>query len=134
MILAFTTRFLPIAYANSAAALRRLNPEMEDAVRILGGSHFTALRRVTAPLLKQGLIGAWLLVFIPATRELSTAIFLSGPNTRVMAVMLFDLSEEGLLEYLAALGLLLLAATILVVAIGYKVVGRDIMLSRQAGS
>ena len=37
LILAFTTRFLPIAYANSAAGIRAIHPEMEEAVRILGG-------------------------------------------------------------------------------------------------
>jgi iron(III) transport system permease protein len=130
LILAFTTRFLPIAYANSEAAMRGINPEMEEAVRILGGSRLTALRRVVAPLLKGSLVGAWLLVFIPATRELSAAIFLYGPNTRTMSVMLFDMSEEGNFEYLAALGLLLLGATIIIVAVGYRLVGRDFMMRR----
>jgi iron(III) transport system permease protein len=128
LILAFTTRFLPIAYANAAAAMRSLNPEMEEAVRILGGSRLTAIRRVVAPLLKRSLVGAWLLVFIPATRELSAAIFLYGPNTRTMAVMLFDLSEEGNFEHLSALGLLLLAGTLIIVAVGYRVIGRDFMV------
>jgi iron(III) transport system permease protein len=130
LILAFTTRFLPIAYANCEAAIRSLNPEMEEAVRILGGGGLTALRRVTAPLLKRSLVGAWLLVFIPATRELSAAIFLYGPDTRTMSVMLFDMSEEGNFEYLAALGLLLLGASIVLVALGYKFLGRDFMLRR----
>lgn len=130
LILAFTTRFLPIAYANCEAAMRSLNPEMEEAVRILGGGRLTALRRVTAPLLKRSLVGAWLLVFIPATRELSAAIFLYGPDTRTMSVMLFDMSEEGNLEYLAALGLLLLGASIVLVALGYRFLGRDFMLRR----
>jgi len=128
LVLAFTTRFLPIAYANASAAMRSFNPEMEEAVRILGGSRLTALRRVIAPLLKRSLIGAWLLVFIPATRELSAAIFLYGPNTRTMSVMLFDLSEEGNFEHLAALGLLLLVATVAIVALGYRAIGRDFML------
>jgi iron(III) transport system permease protein len=128
LVLAFTTRFLPIAYANAAAAMRSFNPEMEEAVRILGGTRLTAMRRVIAPLLKRSLVGAWLLVFIPATRELSAAIFLYGPNTRTMSVMLFDLSEEGNFEHLAALGLLLLAATVVIVAIGYRVIGRDFMV------
>ncbi|MEJ0071522.1 MAG: iron ABC transporter permease [Pseudomonadota bacterium] len=128
LVLAFTTRFLPIAYANASAAMRSFNPEMEEAVRILGGTRLTAMRRVIAPLLKRSLIGAWLLVFIPATRELSAAIFLYGPNTRTMAVMLFDLSEEGNFEHLAALGLLLLVATVAIVAIGYRVIGRDFMV------
>lgn len=130
LILAFTTRFLPIAYANAEAAMRSLNPEMEEAVRILGGGRLTALRKVTAPLLKGSLIGAWLLVFIPATRELSAAIFLYGPDTRTMAVMLFDMSEEGNFEHLAALGFLLLAASVVLVGIGYRLVGRDFMLRR----
>ena len=80
LILAFTTRFLPIGYVNSSAAMRSINPEMEEAVRILGGNRLTALRRVVAPLLKRSLLGAWLLIFIPATRELSSAIFLYGPR------------------------------------------------------
>jgi iron(III) transport system permease protein len=128
LILGFTTRFLPIAYTSSAAGMRAINPEMEEAVRILGGGRFTAIRRVLAPLLKRSLAGAWILVFIPATRELSSAIFLVGPNTRVISVMLFDLSEEGNFEVLSALGMILLAATLIIAAIGFKAIGRDFMV------
>ncbi|MBV9786412.1 MAG: iron ABC transporter permease [Acidisphaera sp.] len=130
LILAFTTRFLPVGYANASAALRSLNPEMEEAVRILGGGRLLAIRRVVAPLMKRGLAGAWLLVFIPATRELSTAMFLYGPKTRTMSVMLMDLSEEGNFEQLAALGFMLLAAIIVIVGAGYALLGRDFMLRR----
>jgi iron(III) transport system permease protein len=132
LILAFTTRFLPIGYVNASAAIRSLNPEMEEAVRVLGGSRVTALRRVVAPLLKRNLLGAWLLVFIPATRELSTAIFLYGPNTKVASVMIFDMSEEGNLEYLAALALILQLVTLPMLWIGQKALGRDFMLRRTA--
>jgi iron(III) transport system permease protein len=130
MILAFTTRFLPIAYTSSAAGMRSINPEMEEAVRILGGGRLTAIRKVLAPLLKKSLAGAWILVFIPAMRELSVAIFLVGPNTRVISVMLFDLSEEGNFEVLAALGTILLAVTIAVAVVGFRVIGRDFLLRR----
>ncbi len=128
LILAYTTRFLPIAYTSSAAGMRSINPEMEEAVRILGGGRLTAIRRVLAPLLKRNLAGAWILVFIPATRELSSAIFLVGPNTRVISVMLFDLSEEGNFEVLSALGMILLAATLIIAAIGFRAIGRDFMV------
>jgi iron(III) transport system permease protein len=128
LILAYTTRFLPIAYASSSAAMRSISPEMEEAVRILGGGRLTAIRKVLAPLIKKSLAGAWLLVFIPATRELSSAIFLVGPNTRVMSVMLFDLSEEGNFEVLAALGAILLVITVAIAALGFRVIGRDFMV------
>ena len=132
MILAFTTRFLPIGYVNASSALRSLNPEMEEAVRVLGGSQLTALRRVVVPLLKRSLLGAWLLMFIPATRELSTAIFLYGPNTKVVSVMIFDMSEEGNFEYLSALALILQALTLPLLWIGQRAIGRDFMLRRTA--
>jgi len=132
LILAFTTRFLPIGYVNAHSAIQSLNPEMEEAVRVLGGSRMTALRRVVMPLLKRSLFGAWLLMFIPATRELSSAIFLYGPKTKVVAVMIFDMSDEGNFEYLAALALILQLLTLPLLWIGQRAIGRDFMLRRTA--
>jgi iron(III) transport system permease protein len=132
LILAFATRFLPIAYSNSTAAIRSINPELEDAVRILGGSRFTAIWRVVMPLLKRSLAGAFILVFIPATRELSTAIFLYSINTQVLSVLLFDKSDEGNFEMLAAIGLILVLITVAMILIGFRLMGRDFMLRRTA--
>lgn len=130
LIFAFAARFLPIAYATSAAGMRSINPEMEEAVRICGGSRLTAIRTVVAPLLKKTLAGGWLLVFIPATRELSAAIFLVSPNTRVMSVLVYDLTEEGNFEVVSALGGVILVSTIILVLIGFRALGRDFMLRR----
>jgi iron(III) transport system permease protein len=44
--------------------------------------------------------------------------------------MMLDLSENGSFETLAALGFFLLGVTILIVMLGYKLVGRDFMLRR----
>ena len=131
LILAFATRFLPIGYANAHAAIRSINPEMEEAVRILGGGRLLAIRRVLAPLMQRSLIGAWLLVFIPATRELSSAMFLYGPNTRTMSVMLMDMSEEGNFEQLAALGFIMLVSTLFIVGVASLLFGRDFMMRRE---
>ena len=130
IILAFLTRLLPIAYQNAAAGIASIHPEMEEAVRVLGGGRLTAIRKVVAPLLKRTLVGAWILVFIPACQELSTAIFLTGPHTRVISVLMLDFSEEGRLEQLSALGGILLLITVVIVAVGFRVVGRDFMLRR----
>jgi iron(III) transport system permease protein len=130
VILAFTARFLPIAFASSSAAVRVVHPEMEEASRILGGGRMFTVRRITAPLISRSLIGGWLIVFIVASRELSSAVFLVGPRTRTMAVLLFDLSEAGNFEVLSAFGGLLLAITLILVAIGMKLAGRDFMLRR----
>jgi iron(III) transport system permease protein len=44
--------------------------------------------------------------------------------------MILDLSENGSFELLAALGFFLLGVTILIVLIGYRLVGRDFLLRK----
>jgi iron(III) transport system permease protein len=128
IIVAFVTRFLPIAFVTVGSGIRSINPELEEAVRILGGNRLMVLRRVVAPLLKKTILGAWILTFVLATRELSTAVFLSGPETRVISVLTLDLSEQGRYEILAAMGVVLLVVTTAVVLAGMRVLGRDFML------
>lgn len=130
IMIAFTTRFLPIAFITVGAGIRSINPELEEAVRILGGNRLMVLRKVVGPLLKKTLLGAWILTFVLATRELSTAVFLSGPETRVISVLTLDLSEQGRYEILAAMGVILLFVTTAVVLAGMRVLGRDFMLRR----
>lgn len=130
IVVAFTTRFLPIAVTACAAAVRSLNPELEEAVRVLGGGRITVLARVVLPLLKKTLVGVFILVFVICTKELSTAVFLTGPASRVVSVLTLDLSEQGNYETLAAMGVVLVLITTLVVAAGMRVAGRDFMLRR----
>jgi iron(III) transport system permease protein len=130
VILAFITRFLPTAYINATAALQSVHPDMEGAARILGAGRTTTIRRVVAPMLKSSLAGAWLLIFIPGARELSTALFVVGPRTRVLAMLMLDLNEQGNFEVLAASGCLLLALILVTVAVGLRLLGRDFMLRR----
>lgn len=130
VIVAFVTRFLPIAFTNSNTAIQGLHPELEEAVRIAGGGQARALWQVVLPILKKSLFGSWLLIFIIGTRELSTAMFLSGPQTRVISVLTLELSEQGQYEMLSAISVLLLVVTGAVALIGTAILGRDFMLRR----
>jgi iron(III) transport system permease protein len=47
-------------------------------------------------------------------------------------VLLFDKSDEGNFEMLAAIGLVLVFITVVLVLIGFKLMGRDFMLRRNA--
>jgi iron(III) transport system permease protein len=130
IVVAFTTRFLPIAVTACGAAVRSLNPELEEAVRVLGGGRLLVLAKVVVPLLKKTLAGAFILIFVICTKELSTAVFLTGPASRVVSVLTLDLSEQGNYEVLAAMGVVLVLIVTLVVAAGMRVAGRDFMLRR----
>ena len=117
IIVAFITRFLPIAFVTVGSGMRSINPELEEAVRILGGNRLMVLSRVVAPLLKTDCLApgsspsCW--------RHASCRrVFLSGPETRVISVLTLDLSEQGRYEILAAMGVVLLFVTTVVLLSG----------------
>ena len=71
LIVAYTTRFLPIAFSNSHNIFKSINPELELAAYNLGSTQVATLGKITVPLVKRGLIGGAILVFILSVRELS---------------------------------------------------------------
>jgi iron(III) transport system permease protein len=134
LIAAFATRFLPIAYSNAGALLHAINPDLENAARTLGASRPRTLATITVPLLRSGLLSGWLLVFIPAIRELSAAVFLSTPGTMVMTTVIFDFSDAGNYEAVSTMGILLMAATFVIVLVARRLAGGDVTRSRTAGA
>jgi iron(III) transport system permease protein len=124
IFVAYLTKYLPIAYTACHAALQTVHVDLEDAARVLGANRLTAFKDVTMPLFGVGLVSAWLLVFLPSLRELSSSILLFTTRSRVVAVVIYTLYEEGLWEAVSALGILLLGLTLLLVAVAQRFLGR----------
>ncbi len=131
LIVAYTTRFLPMAFSNSSDIFKSINPEMEQAARNLGSTQLGTVTKITVPLVKRALMGGWMLVFILAIRELSCAILLFSTNTQVMPTVLFEMVNEGSFERVAALGVVMLVIIFAIVGIGYKIIGRDFLVDKR---
>jgi iron(III) transport system permease protein len=123
LLLAFLTIQLPAAYQQMQAAFRSVNPELEEASRILGATRLQALWHVTAPLLRSGLIASWCFIFIGVIRELSAAIMLFTADTKVISVVIYDLNESGDLGAISVLGLTMLVITFGIVVLANRVPG-----------
>ena len=123
LLIAFVTISLPAAYQQLQSAIRTVHPELEDASRILGATRLQALRYVTAPLLRTGVIATWCFIFIGVIRELSAAIMLFTSQTKVVSVLIFDLNESGDLGAIAVLGLMMLAITYAIVILVNRIAG-----------
>jgi ABC-type Fe3+ transport system permease subunit len=117
LLLAYLTVELPAAYQQLQSAFKAVHPELEEASRILGATRLQAMRHVTAPLLRSGVIAAWCFIFIGVMRELSAAIMLFTANTKVISVVIYDLNESGDLGAISVLGLSMLAITFAVVVL-----------------
>jgi len=123
LFFAFLTIEMPAAFQQMRASFRGLHPELEEASRILGASRLGTLRRITAPLLKSGVIAGWCLIFIGVVRELSAAVMLSSSGTKVLSVVIFDLNESGNLGAIAVIGIAMLLVTFVVVGFANWVSG-----------
>jgi iron(III) transport system permease protein len=115
LLIAFLTINLPSAYQQLQAAFATIHPELEEASRILGAGRLRTLWRITAPLLRTGVIATWCFIFIGVMRELSAAIILFTSQTKVLSVLIYDLNESGDLAAISVLGIAMLVITFAVV-------------------
>lgn len=129
LFVAYLTKYLPVAYTANRAAVFGVHVSLEEAARTLGGTRWAAFRDVALPLMRPGLASAWLLVFLPALRELSSAILLFTANSRVVSVVIYELYEEGRWEAVSTLGVLLLALTLAILAATHRLLGRRLGLT-----
>jgi iron(III) transport system permease protein len=123
LLIAFVTLAMPSAYQQLQSAFRAVNPDLEEASRILGGTRFGTLWRITAPILRTSVIATWCFIFVGVIRELSAAIMLFTSETKVISVLIFDLNESGDLGAIAVLGIIMLVLTFAVVVLINRIPG-----------
>jgi iron(III) transport system permease protein len=123
LLIAYVTIELPAAFQQLRSSLEAVHPELEEASRILGASRLRALRDITAPLLRSGVIATWCFIFVAVVRELSAAVILFTSETKVLSVLIFDLKESGDLGAIAVLGLVMLTLTTIVIIAANRIPG-----------
>ena len=116
IFLAYLTKELPVGYQQIASSLKSVHPELEDASRIFGATRLRALADITAPLIRNGVIATWILIFIGSIRELSATILLFTSKTKTISVTMFDLRESNDWGPIAVLSITMLVITFVMVA------------------
>lgn len=125
LLIAYLTKFLPLAFMNASTAVQAVGTELEEAARISGATAFRTFGRITLPLISHGVVAGWLLVFTFSLRELSSSILLFTNQTIVVSVNVYDLYEMGSWGALSALGCLLLIVNLVVIGFGYFLLDRQ---------
>jgi iron(III) transport system permease protein len=85
---------------------------MEEAGRVCGASWTRALIDISAPLIKSGLLAAWMVVFAVTLRELSMAILLYVPGTETLPIAIYSFIDNGTFEIAAALSVVLILLSV----------------------
>ena len=124
MALAYFTVLMPLGVRTLAGVVLQIDKSLEESARVCGASWTYQMRTVTLPLLRPGIIAAWLLVFIASVRELGVSIFLVGSNAKVIAPSIIDawLSSSSTLS--SALALIQSAAVFIALFVMLKAARR----------
>jgi len=115
IFLAYVTKEIPVGYQQIGASLKAVHPELEDAGRIFGATRLRALADITAPLIRNGVVATWILIFIGSIRELSATILLFTARTKTVSVTMFDLRESNDWGPIAVLSVTMLAITFVLI-------------------
>jgi iron(III) transport system permease protein len=120
--IAYLTVFLPLGMRTMAGVVLQVDRGLEECARVCGASWAYQMRTVTLPLLRPGMIAAWLLIFIAGVRELGVSVFLMGPNAKVIAPSIVNSWLSSSSELSAAMALLQTITVFIAVAILFAVV------------
>ena len=104
--IAYTVVWLAYGLRLISASLLQVKPELEEAARVIGAKPGRVCRDVTLPLIRFGLVGSWLLVFMMFVREYSTGVYLLGPGTEVIGSLIVSLWGTGALDLISALSVI----------------------------
>jgi putative spermidine/putrescine transport system permease protein len=80
---------IPYAIRTVAAVLYRFDRSVEEAAMNLGANPITTFLKVTFPLIKTGVIAGALFAFIMSFDNFALSIFLSGPGTETLPIVIF---------------------------------------------
>jgi iron(III) transport system permease protein len=120
LILAFTFANLPLSYQVVRAGLAQIDQNLADAAADLGASRLRILWDIHLRLLLPACVAAWSATFVSCITNLSIVIFLVTSGTQVTTFSILGLIGDNRLEAASALTTALLAITLVVVALAWR--------------
>src|SRR5690606_1668331 len=113
---------MPQGYRSISSSMLQLDGDLENSAVMLGAGRMRAVRNVTIPLMRTGIVSTLLLLLMLGLREMSAILFLYTSDTRVLSILVFHSFENGSISYSAAISLVFVLL-IAVVAIATQVIG-----------
>jgi putative spermidine/putrescine transport system permease protein len=90
LVIGHTVLAIPFTLVTIAAVLKTYDQRLDQAAATLGANRLRTLTGVTVPLVKGGLVAAFLFAFITSFDELTIAIFVSGGIKTTLPKQMWD--------------------------------------------
>jgi iron(III) transport system permease protein len=96
LLFAYAVRFLAVGFQTVDASLAHVPRSLDDAARSLGERTAGMLRRVHMPLLRRGLLTAFILVFVETMKEMPATLLLRPFGVDTLATQIWEWTSESL--------------------------------------
>jgi iron(III) transport system permease protein len=120
LALAYFTVMLPLGVRTLAGVVLQIDKSLEECARVCGAGWVYQMRTVTLPLLRPGILAAWLLIFMACVRELGASVFLMGPNAKVIAPSIVSAFASSGTELTAAMALIQTSTVVIALVILFR--------------
>jgi iron(III) transport system permease protein len=120
LLIAYCTKYMPYGMRYATTSMTQISSELEESAQVSGASWWTTFRRVLLPLLSPGLTAGFIYILVVSFRELSSSLLLYSPGNEVLSILIWEQFENGSFNVLAAIGVLMVVALVIMVTIAYK--------------
>jgi len=116
-VLAALARFTPLAAIVLAAQLRRIDPLLIDAARVIQTKTSQTWIRIWLPMIAPGLLAAAGIVFALTTGELGATLLVAPPGQATLTMRIYNFLHYGASSTVAGLCLMMAVATLIAAAL-----------------
>ncbi|HZO96711.1 MAG TPA: iron ABC transporter permease [Gaiellaceae bacterium] len=124
LFMAYLTRYMPYGMRYASTSMFQIGRELEESAQMSGAGWWHTFRRIVLPLLAPGLVAGWIYIVIVSFRELGSSVLLYSPGKEVLSIVIWEQWRDGLLTELSALGVMLIGALVVLVAVAYRLGAR----------
>lgn len=121
LVIGHTVLAIPFTLVTIAAVLKSYDTRLDQAAATLGANRLRTLFLITVPLVKGGLIAAFLFAFITSFDELTIAIFVSGGVKTTLPKQMWDDMILQLNPTLAAVSVVVFAIVTVLLLVAERV-------------
>jgi len=118
VVLGAVARYAVVGSRTIAVAVAQSSPHLEEAAAATGARYVRRLVRVVLPVHGRGVLAAWLLALVFVLRDLEMAVLYYPPGGEPLTVRIFTLEANGPPSIVAALAVVQVGLTMVVVAVG----------------
>ena len=125
LILAYCVRRIAYIFRTVSAALGQVDNKLEEASAICGATWGRTMRKITLPLVSPGIIAGGILVFATLISEMSVTIMLYSARWKTMSIAIYEYVIADELLDASAMGSIAIVATLLLVFLSSKIIGKS---------